>query len=49
MAKYSDERLAQRVHNLHKERITKNDPALIGAADFTFQKIISETGLGRTD
>lgn len=46
VSKYADERLAQRVHEILKERITKNDPALTGAADFTFQKIISEIGLG---
>lgn len=46
VARFSDEHLAQRVHGILKERITQNDPALTGAADFTFQKIISEAGLG---
>ncbi len=46
VAKYSDEKLAQRLRSISKERITQNDPALTGAADFTFQKIIGEIGLG---
>lgn len=49
VANYSDERLAQRVCVIMKERVTQNDPALTGAADFTFQKIVGEIGLGSYD
>lgn len=46
VTQYADEKFAQRVHCLMKERLTQNDPALIGAADYTFQRVIVEIGLG---
>lgn len=45
VAKFADERLAQRVFCIMKQRVTQNDPALTGAADFAFQRIIGEIGL----
>lgn len=45
VAQFSEESLSKRVYSIMKERKTQNDPALTGAADFTFQKVIGEIGL----
>lgn len=44
VSEYAGQERAARVSCINKERITENDPALIGAADFAFSKLFGQIG-----
>ena len=45
VARYCNEEKAERVHILIGERITKNDPVLVGGAKYAFDLLIGDIGI----